>query len=197
MEKKYVKDGKHNKFPAYCCEDIDALLGELVEAVEALVAGTVPDGSVTLAKLADDARSYVREINKGRLISEWIGTKEEYDAHIAENGGKPLPNVRYSIEGGEKYAQVVTDEYPVGSVMSVRVECEVWGADKFRIGDTIEGKLESFTNALGQAAMCFEYKESGVLEAYAVAGKWRCCGLVATDTSASATCQYYIFQRIE
>lgn len=97
MSKKYVKDGAHNRYPAYCCDDIDVRVGALEEAVAALVAGTVPDGTVTLAKLADDARAYTREINKGTLICEWIGTQEEYAAHIAENGGKPLANVRYTI----------------------------------------------------------------------------------------------------
>lgn len=101
MFKKFVKDRNHNRFPAYCCEDIDKDLGtrvkELEEALAGLVAGIMPDGSVTLAKLADDARTYVREINKGRLLSEWVGTQEEYAAHIAANGGEPLANVRYTI----------------------------------------------------------------------------------------------------
>lgn len=102
MFKKYVKDRNHNKYPAYCCEDIDGDLGARVkaleEALEGLVAGIMPDGSVTLAKLADDARSYTREINKGRLLSEWVGTQEEYAEHLAANGGSPLPNVRYSVD---------------------------------------------------------------------------------------------------
>ena len=101
MNNKYVKDGKHNRYPAYCCEDIDKDLGARVkgleEAVAALVAGTIPDGSVTLAKMAAEAHTYMREINKGRLLSEWVGTQEEYDAHVAENGGEPLANVRYTI----------------------------------------------------------------------------------------------------
>lgn len=130
MDKKYVKDGAHNRYPAYCCDDIDARVGALEEAVAALVAGTVPDGSVTLAKLAEDARTHTREINKGRLISEWIGTKEEYEAHLAENGGEPLPNVRYSLDSlawenveikswhdGEKGGRFYTDlELQAGAV---------------------------------------------------------------------------------
>ena len=98
MAEKYVKDRAHNRYKAYCCDDIDARVGALEEALAALVAGTVPDGAVTLAKLAEDARTYTREINKGRLISEWIGTQEEYEAHLAEIGGSPLPNVRYSVD---------------------------------------------------------------------------------------------------
>lgn len=94
---KFVKDKNHNRYPAYCCDDIDERLGALEEVVAALVAGTVPDGAVTLAKLANDARTYTREINHGTLISEWIGTHDEYEAHLYDNGGKPLPNVRYTI----------------------------------------------------------------------------------------------------
>lgn len=94
---KYVKDDAHNKYPAYCCEDIDTRLARLEEAVAALVAGSVPDGSVTLPKLANDARTWTREINKGLLTAEWIGTKAEYEAHIAENGGEPNANTVYTI----------------------------------------------------------------------------------------------------
>lgn len=97
MFKKFVKDRAHNRYEAYCCEDIDKLLAYLTEAVEALVAGTVPDGAVTLAKLAADARTYTREINKGLLLSEWVGTHAEYLEHIEANGGQPLPNCRYTI----------------------------------------------------------------------------------------------------
>lgn len=101
MDKKFVKDKNHNRYPAYCCEDIDSDLGARVKALEdklkGLVAGVMPDGSVTLAKLAADARTYVRELNKGELIAEWIGTELEYKAHISENGGNPLPNVKYTI----------------------------------------------------------------------------------------------------
>lgn len=97
MFKKFVKDRAHNRYPAYCCDDIDARVGAIEEALAALVAGTVPDGAVTLAKMANDARTYTREINKGTLICEWIGTEEEYNAHVAENGGNQLPNVKYTI----------------------------------------------------------------------------------------------------
>lgn len=202
MEKKYVKDGKHNKFPAYCCEDIDNDLGarvkQLEEALEGLVAGIMPDGSVTLAKLANDARTYVREINQGRLISEWIGTQEEYDAHVAENGGEPLPNVRYTIQGVEKYAQIATDdnEYPVGSVMSVLVSCDVYGSLLFRVGDTIENKLQNFTNVLGECQPYLEYK-SAPIAGSGVAGKWRSCGKCGYEEIDGEKCEYYIFQRIE
>lgn len=97
MFTKFVKDRAHNKYPAYCCEDIDARLGLIEEQLAALVAGTVPDRAVTLAKLADDARTWAREINRGTLFAEWIGTYNEYEEHIADNGGEPLPNVRYTI----------------------------------------------------------------------------------------------------
>lgn len=94
---KYVKDDAHNRYAAYCCEDIDKRLGVLEEALASLVAGTIPDGSVTLAKLAADARTWSREINKGALFAEWIGTREEYEAHLAANGGSPLNNCKYTI----------------------------------------------------------------------------------------------------
>lgn len=104
MPEKYVKDRSHNRYPAYCCDDIDARVGALEVALEALIAGTVPDGAVTLAKLAEDARSWSREINNGLLVAEWIGTRAEYEAHLAENGGTPLTNVKYMI---------TDDEHPV------------------------------------------------------------------------------------
>ncbi len=97
MFKKFVKDRAHNRYEAYCCEDIDKLLGALSEAVAALVAQTVPDKSVTLEKLAEDARTYTREINHGALFCEWVGTYAEYTAHLAANGGQPIANVRYTI----------------------------------------------------------------------------------------------------
>lgn len=111
MLKKFLKDRNHNRYAGYCCEDIDPRLQALEEAVAALVAGTVPDGAVTLAKLAADARSYVREINKGRLLAEWVGSQAEYDAHVAENGGNPLPNVKY----------IITDDVPLPPDMAVKL----------------------------------------------------------------------------
>lgn len=97
MLSKFVKDRAHNRYKAYCCDDIDPRLEAQEAAVAALVARTVPDGSITLAKLAADARAYTREINKGTLICEWIGTEAEYAQHLAEHGGLPLANVKYSI----------------------------------------------------------------------------------------------------
>lgn len=124
MFTKYVKDGAHNRFPAYCCEDIDKKLAYLIEAVEALVAGTVPDGAVTLAKLAEDARTYTREINKGALLCEWIGTEEEYALHLAENGGKPLANVKYTITDKAPFEWQEIAETTISTNSSISLELD-------------------------------------------------------------------------
>ena len=136
MAEKYVKDRAHNKYPAYCCDDIDARVGALEAAVAALVAGTVTDGSVTLAKLADDAQKYAREINKGTLYAVWIGTTEEYNKHLEENGGEPLVNVKYIITDGLPSAHVTDLQYPVGVGALVLVKETYEGLLTLNTGET-------------------------------------------------------------
>lgn len=40
MQKKYVTDGAHNRYPAYCCDDVDGLLGAHNHAASAITEGT-------------------------------------------------------------------------------------------------------------------------------------------------------------
>lgn len=204
MNKKYVKDGKHNKFPAYCCEDIDndigARLQRLEEAVADLVAGTVPDGAVTLAKLADDARIYVKEINKGRLICEWIGTQEEYDAHVAENGGEPLANVRYTITDAETYIKV--SDMLSGTDLPVGTSLAIYSENDYKLGDKTKiYMLVTISQTTGEVIVrAMRGEKSGETNdsliysnSYEMAGEWQCCG----ETGTTSTGKYFMFQRIE
>ena len=205
MNEKYVKDRNHNRFPAYCCEDIDADLGARVkaleEALEGLVAGIMPDGSVTLAKLAADARSYRREINKGLLFCEWIGTQEEYDAHVEENGGEPLANVRYTITDDNIFSEIPSPDFsdvPIGAVV---VAC----TNFFHYPSDVVGSL-----VLRKTYLDGEYQEARIFivaeqpaddptlthEKTTLSGKWLCLGQTAADTE-NAMWTPYLFQRIE
>lgn len=188
MADKYVKDKAHNRYPAYCCDDIDERVGALEEAVAALVAGTIPDGTVTLAKLAEDARSWAREINKGTLVCEWIGTQAEYEAHLEENGGEPLANCRYTItdNGFELFA--------LGSFLTARAtEMDLTDAP-FVIGWKYDLYIEatSYGEVTGD---CAEIKEGDGLTK--LDGKWRCCGECAIVSTSDNDYRYALFQRVE
>lgn len=191
---KFVKDKAHNRFPAYCCEDIDTRVGRLEEAVAALVAGTVPDGSITLAKLAADARTYKRDLNSGLLFCEWIGTQEQYEQHVKENGGDPLVNCRYTVTDGTACAIVTTDEYAVGSLMAVYKEVEEGEANYSpHIGDTVDGlKIATLYKSFAT-----KYDENPTIKN----GTWRCIGYLGRNTfmdgADSHTCDFYLFQRIK
>lgn len=186
---KFVKDKAHNRYKAYCCDDIDELVGALIEAVEALEAGTVPDGAVTLAKLAKDARSWVREINKGTLICEWIGTQEEYDAHIAENGGEPLANCRYTItDAPVPFAQITSSDYPIGSIVTVRAAEAALGDAGLAIGDERALYIDPNRNFAEIA------KATGNEQ---LVGTWRGCGETAIMTEDGVTYHYAIYQRVK
>lgn len=166
MLKKFVKDRQHNRYPAYCCEDIDERLGVLEAAVQALVAQTVPDGAVTLAKLADDARTYTREINKGTLFAEWIGTEEEYKAHIEENDGQPLTNVRYTI--------TESTSLPVGSLVVV---CD-YSNKVVNIGETRD-IYAKHSDGVVSAYEAFFTDKSGTCQK--ISGTWASCGTAVTN----------------
>ena len=194
MEKKYVKDKAHNRYPAYCCDDIDERVGALEEAVAALVAGTVPDGSVTLAKLAEDARSWAREINRGTLVCEWIGTQEEYDEHVAENGGKPLANCRYTI------TDYGLEPYAIGSFIAVRSESVYLGDAGFVIGN--ERELYLAIDSTGTPMKAHAeigrrvYPDISESDYIQLEGMWRCCGETATREASDGTWHYALYQRV-
>ena len=193
MFKKFVKDRAHNRYEAYCCEDIEPRLKAIEEKLEALVAGTIPDGSVTLAKLANDARTYTREINSGTLFSEWIGTRAQYDVLVEQNGGNPPQNVRYTITDDNSSAQVTTDDYAVGSLMVV-IKDATDGGDLYApyIGDTVDG-LDIETSFRSHATW---YKENPTNKN----GTWRCIGYFGRNTFRDGTTDYtadfFLFQRI-
>ena len=86
---------RHCKRETYGADHID----DIEKKVDDLTEGTIPDGSVTYAKLAKEAKQNSEEINTGAVMREWHGTSEEYDAHIKANGGQPLPNVKYYVTG--------------------------------------------------------------------------------------------------
>jgi hypothetical protein len=180
MAKKYVKDRAHNRYEAYCCDDIDARVGALEDALAALVAGTVPDGAVTLAKMAEDARSWSREINKGRLVAEWIGTRAEYNAHVAGNGGAPLTNVKYII---------TDDAHPVGSIVTVGVPNDDPDATKTActIGE-VQTRLGRFNASV--------FYSVGVTT-NALDGSWRCLGACGTFATDEGGYDLYLFKRVE
>ena len=185
---KYVKDKAHNRYPAYCCDDIDKRVGALEEAVAAIVAGTVPDGSVTLAKLAADARSWVREINRGTLVCEWIGTQEEYDAHISENGGEPLANCRYSItDAPVPFAQITGSDYPLGSLVTVRAAESALGDAGLAVGDERALYLDP-SKSFAEIA-----KTTGSSQ---LVGTWRSCGETAIIDEDGVLYHYAIYQRV-
>lgn len=194
MFKKFVKDRAHNRYEAYCCEDIEPRLKAMEEKLEALVAGTIPDGSVTLAKLANDARMYTRETNSGTLFTEWIGTQAQYDAHVQQNGGHPIPNCRYTITDGTPHAIVTTDDYAVGSLMVV-FKLATDGEDLYApfIGDTVDG-LDIATTYKSKATL---YKENPTTKN----GTWRCIGYLGRNTyrdgTTDHTADFYLFQRIQ
>lgn len=196
---KFVKDKAHNRYEAYCCEDIDKRLGALEEALAALVAGTIPDGSVTLARLAADAMSYTREINKGRLFAEWVGTTEEYKAHLEEVGGEPLANVKYIITDDPEPARVTvhseesTQVLSVGSIIPVMcpVEDEERTNPQFYVGSV----CNTFSRFSLTGAQYYQPSNSKTLE-----GTWVClglCGYLPTGyTSATTPYGVYLFQRV-
>lgn len=195
MLSKFVKDRAHNRHKAYCCDDIDPRLEALEAAVAALVAGTVPDGSVTLAKLAADAMTYAREINKGTLICEWIGTQEEYEQHLSEVGGSPLPNVRYSITNGNPPAEVSKfDEMsalPVGTIVAVRVFIGEEAASLYRVGN----KITSLYYA-PEANYFFTYPHSHMSDLRETRGVFVCCGSCATEEESDSLYQNCLYQKI-
>lgn len=215
MSDKYVKDGAHNRFPAYCCEDIDKIVGKLVEDVAALVAGTVPDGAVTLAKLAADARTYSRELNKGLLTAEWIGTRAEYEAHVEENNGSPLANVKYIITDDEQGARITTDAYAVGSLVAAM---EVINGEDMtsypQIGDTCDSIVLPVLTYLDGATQKHPYAftSSDAAENYSMfrsyeteelktlSGTWRLCGVTGTGslngTATNLVAFYELWQRV-
>lgn len=163
MFKKFVKDRSHNRYPAYCCDDIDERVGAIEEALAALVAGTVPDGSVTLAKLAADARAYTREINKGTLICEWIGTEAEYAQHLAEHGGLPLANVKYSITDKPLFEWQELGEISLSpSNNSIDIELDANSYYMFEIEEFSVGKyVRSFMLSTKVEAGVEEYTDTG------------------------------------
>lgn len=193
-KKKFVKDRAHNRYEAYCCEDIEPRLKAMEEQLAALVAGTIPDGSVTLAKMAADARTYRREINSGALFCEWIGTKEQYEQHVQENGGQPLANCRYTITDDNLGALITTDDYPVGSLMSVYKTVTADEAnDTPFIGKTVDG-LDIVTY---EASLSTRYSVTPTKKN----GTWRCIGYFGRNTfmngTTSSLCDFYLFQRIK
>lgn len=163
MLKKFVKDRAHNRHEAYCCDDIDPRIEALEAAVAALVAGTVPDGSVTLAKLAADARTYTREINKGALISEWIGTEAEYALHLAENGEQPLANVKYSITDKPLFEwREIAAINLSSSNNSIDIELDANSYYMFEIEEQTVGKyVRSFMLSTKVEAGAEEFTETG------------------------------------
>ena len=181
MFKKFVKDRAHNRYEAYCCDDIDERVGKIEEALAALVAQTVPDGAVTLAKLSDDARTYTREINKGTLISEWIGTSEEYAAHIEENGGEPLPNVKYIITDEPAPAHITTTAFPVGSLLIAWTDYVLYD---YGVGQVITRLYLPKSNnyfyryAFHSEAAAQEQVPEGYTNIETLTGSWVCCGSV-------------------
>lgn len=200
---KYVKDRAHNRYPAYCCDDIDERVGALEEAVRALVACSVPDGSITLAKLADDARSWNREINKGKLFAEWIGTQAEYEAHLAENGGKPLANVKYIITNDQTFARV-TNHFNGNGVGDLVVVNETLDDRQWlTIGERQE-KLYITINGAGNQFGLYAFRTlqeeeewhvpaNGVLDSprsYILTGTWQRIGVMSVEELEDTTTQY-------
>lgn len=199
MFKKFVKDRAHNRYTAYCCDDIDERVGKIEEALAALVAGTVPDGAVTLPKLADDARTYTREINKGTLFAEWIGTEAEHSQHLTENGGAPLPNVRYTITDAALPPQTIGNitkcnrDFPVGTILAVDTNGTVpyiGTSTTLYIG--VE-KLVGSTHYCTEAKIAPKPADTTYITYGEVLGKWVCCGVVHYEASAMRC----IYQRIE
>ena len=181
MAEKYVKDRAHNRYAAYCCEDIDERVGALEEAVEALVAGTVPDGAVTLAKLAEDARSWSREINKGLLVAEWIGTRAEYEAHLEEHDYTPLTNVKYIItDDAQPVGSIVTVGVPTDDQYATKTACEI-GEEQTSLGRFLTSRFYSIGSG---------YPEK-------LAGTWRCLGCCGKWTTDEGAYDLYLFRRVE
>lgn len=211
MFKKFVKDRAHNRHEAYCCEDIDKLIGALQEAVAALTAGTVPDGAVTLAKLAEDARSWSREINKGLLVAEWIGTEAEYEAHLAANGGKPLANVKYNITDKKSgcYAQFATGTaFPLGSFVTVVEKLNGEDLTVFpHIGET-QGNIYIAKKTTADGELILDsyavrtYSEAaerivvgdGLAGVHGVGGTWRMCGISGMRDDPNSTNMVYCYE---
>lgn len=210
MPEKYVKDRSHNRYPAYCCDDIDERVGALEEAVAALVAGTIPDGSVTLAKLADDARAWSREINRGRLVAEWIGTYDEYKDHLVANGGEPLANVKYTITDRQSFAKMATGTiYPIGSFVtavellngedpSVFPQIGKTQANMYLpktespiTGDTIVGTFAYRTYAEAADSYVDGGPATGVITLF---GLWRMCGISGMRSDPSSTNRLYTYE---
>jgi hypothetical protein len=202
MDKKYVKDRAHNRYPAYCCDDIDARVGKLEEDVAALVAGTVTDGSVTLPKLADDARTYVRELNKGTLIAEWIGTEAEYQEHLAAHAYEPLPNVKYTITDKPSFAQLTGYGMPVGSLVTVALLSYDEGATKtrFTVGELVDcSDTSKHLYKIGDGSEWYTYGY-GAIELNRLKGTWRCIGYCGDGTDPldeNLPQRMYLFQRVK
>lgn len=188
MSDKFVKDRAHNRYPAYCCDDIDVRVGALEAAVAALVAGTIPDGSVTLAKLADDARTYRKDLNSGALFAEWIGTESDLSDHMRDHDYEMLPNVKYILTDETAPAHITDDDLLVGALITVGVDDSQ--EKSFQIGETCSNftKSENF-------ATFYKYNES-----YQMAGTWRCigrCGHLDGVEGESSSTTFYLFQRVE
>ena len=193
---KYVKDKNHNRYEAYCCEDIDKRLALLEAAVADLVAGTIPDGSVTLAKLADDARSYTREINSGQLVQEWIGTSADYVSYLSQHG-EPDGNIKFIITDQNAPPFIQTDDLVVGSIITVS-ECV---DDRiFKNGEVYDGLY--YYAAVG-APIHYSVKngEYPAANIKLIEGRWRCLGATGyvenNQHDIETRVYYYIFQRIE
>ena len=203
---KFVKDKNHNRYPAYCCDDIDARLGALEAAVEALVAQTVPDGSVTLAKLAADARTYTREINKGRLISEWIGTRAEYTAY--RDSVMIDPNTRITITDDPAPAQVITEYYPdgqfelpVGALVIAHNSTNQGGflrtAELYVVETLYAGSGIWAPYAFTDRTAAEQYADDTQGMMCKLEGTWRGCGSFTVTEGGSIQSIHTLFQRVE
>lgn len=193
MAEKYVKDRAHNRYPAYCCDDIDERVGKLEEALADLLETMLPEGTVRLSSLAEDARSWSREINKGRLVAEWIGTRAEYEAHVAENGGEPLANVKYIITDDEHLVGSVVTVFALTSYINAGGET-ITEAQRYEIGDEVNTLCTNTTDSRYYLVPAGSNVGNGDIK-----GTFRCVGLCGTCelSDGSGAGDLYLFQRVE
>ena len=71
MQEKYVKDRAHNRYPAYCCEDIDKKATEQEKFNNALLDGSQAVGKAREAEHADEASVAYRDADKNAFTKAY------------------------------------------------------------------------------------------------------------------------------
>ena len=125
MEKKYVKDGAHNRYAAYCCEDVDEKLGEIDTKIKELEETGENGATFTPSVSSEGVLSWTNDkdlenpdpVNiKGESAYEhakaggYTGTESVFNIKLSETVGYTAQDLRSDLAVGNVYSdKAVTD----------------------------------------------------------------------------------------